>query len=52
MNKVSFIKSFELNTPSWDELLFDLNYSHLNQEEIKIVVLDFLYLIILIEYQE
>ena len=35
MNKVSFIKSFELNTPSWDELLFDLNYSHLNQEEIK-----------------
>ena len=35
MNKVNFIKGFELNTPSWDELLFNLNYSHLNQEEIK-----------------
>ena len=35
MNKVNFIKRFELNTPSWDELLFDLNYSHLNQEEFK-----------------
>tara|TARA_R110000803_G_C11820289_1_gene301853 strand:+ start:92 stop:511 length:420 start_codon:yes stop_codon:yes gene_type:complete len=33
MSKVNFIKRFELNTPSWDELLFNLNYSHINQEE-------------------
>jgi len=35
MNKVNFIKEFELNTPSWNKLLFDLNYSHINNELFK-----------------
>ena len=35
MGKINFVKGFELNTPSWDEVLFNLNYSYLNQKEFK-----------------
>jgi mannose-6-phosphate isomerase-like protein (cupin superfamily) len=32
---ITFSKKFELNTPSWDEILFDLNYSVQHKELIK-----------------
>lgn len=35
MNKVNFKKKFEIDTPSWDKILFNLDYSSLNNEKIK-----------------
>ena len=35
MDKVNFIKGFELNTPSWDELLLDLDFSYSKKELVK-----------------
>ncbi len=35
MNKAKFTKNFEFNTPSWDEIIIDLDFSYSKKELVK-----------------